>query len=933
MQLDDNFRDALKYLSTPAGSFWKWVDEGKVVAWSHGATVAFREEVGAVLEKMAPRGLPSFDSVLVLLAATRHYWEEDSGALRVQLQGRSQSVMAALDRIHDLPMDLIQSVEAKAALAEIVFESVQPALKGDAVRCVCEILTHGIVRDQNQIPYLPNLKGGRVQSASSLTRDLLELERGLSVITEESLRLRLKTGLNQAPLPADITIPAEPGAVRAFLQSLALDDELSGLCRVARSLSAVLLLPRPITDSDELPLGGVSDISNRGTLDRLLLSELAHEDLMLATRVALNEALYLRRETPPGPPPQRRYVLIDAGLRMWGVPRVYAAASMLSLAATAPAGSSLLAFRASGTDIESIDLLSRDGLIQHLEALEPDLDAGASLPTFFQKISEDEQPAEVIIITSDTAAADPDFQRALADAGARQCYLATVNREGELQLLSRGLRGTKSLMSLTLDINELLKPKSPHQVPLVDGAIDPHLPAIFHASRFPFRLPCAIHSNPKAGAIWSVPLRSESGSQTYGLMIPMRDRRLMFYDETQRGAVQVATRIPFGPCLWSGSSADLHLNFALIYRSADSAFHLLIVNTALKHLVATRQLRSKYLAHSGPGSRVTGATCHGGIIYVIYQSYVEAFELNSGELLHGEELDGRLKWQRGRFFTDTQVPANDGYRMLTCTGTGFRFEPIILRGDQRTGTLLALFDRSGVDGPFGVHLRGSIANLADHTEWDWTTNPRANPTVLDIDESGDRLLIEQDPDAGTGRRIRRIVNVDAKRVEDVWSHIRFLSEWDLQKSHRGGNVMHRFSRIRIEHDGTMSLISKSQTAWQIGIVGKELRFNQTTRYADGTNRRCVASLEPTRHPDPGGSMTVATWQDGSRVFIDARGLLHLQSADRDIAEATITLKEGDIAVWTNNGQAYGSRYFLDDSNLTADQFMDQILKPFVARLI
>jgi hypothetical protein len=488
-------------------------------------------------------------------------------------------------------------------------------------------------------------------------------------------------------------------------------------------------------------------------------------------------------------------------------------------------------------------------------------------------------------------------------------------------------------MSLTLDLDTLLKPKSSHQVRLVDKAIDPNLPAIFQTSRFPFRLPCALASNQKTGPIWSVRLPTSAGSNPRGVMILMRDRRLMFYDQFQRGAVQVATDVPFGPCLWSASFADVNLNYALIHRSAEPAFHLLVLNTALPHLVATRKLASQFLAHSGPGSRVLGATCHHGIVYIIYQSKVEAFELSSGQFLQSRDYDSHLKWNRGLFFWDSLADAYDEWRMLTWNASNLQFEPIALHGSERSGILLALFNRVGKDGPFGVHLRGSIANLADHTEWQWTDNPRSNPKVLDIEESGHRLLIEQDSDGSINRRGRRVVHLDSEAVEDVGPHIQSLREWDLQQMHRGGNVMHRFSRIRIEHDGTMTLVSKSQTGWQIGLHGKALRISQTSRITDASGRRCVASLEPTRHPDSGCSMSVATWPDGSRAFIDSRGLLHLQSADREIPESTLTLKEGDIAAWTNNGQAYGSHYFLDESNMSAEQFLDQILKPFIARLV
>ena len=43
-----------------------------------------------------------------------------------------------------------------------------------------------------------------------------------------------------------------------------------------------------------------------GDFDRLLVSELAHDDLTLSVRIALNEALYLRREAPARDPRPHR---------------------------------------------------------------------------------------------------------------------------------------------------------------------------------------------------------------------------------------------------------------------------------------------------------------------------------------------------------------------------------------------------------------------------------------------------------------------------------------------------------------------------------------------------------------------------------------------------------------------------------------------------
>lgn len=154
--MDEKLQTALKYLSTPVGSFWKWMDGGKVVVWTHGATIAFREEVATVLQRLAPRGLPPFDSVLMVIAATRIYWVEDSASLRQKLLSavplcNMPELPTQLNRIHNLPADLIHPVSAKADLAEVVFETVRPVVTGEIAKIVCEILTSGMVRELSLI--------------------------------------------------------------------------------------------------------------------------------------------------------------------------------------------------------------------------------------------------------------------------------------------------------------------------------------------------------------------------------------------------------------------------------------------------------------------------------------------------------------------------------------------------------------------------------------------------------------------------------------------------------------------------------------------------------------------------------------------------------------------------------------------------------------
>jgi hypothetical protein len=82
-------------------------------------------------------------------------------------------------------------------------------------------------------------------------------------------------------------------------------------------------------------------------------------------------------------------------------------------------------------------------------------------------------------------------------------------------------------------------------------------------------------------------------------------------------------------------------------------------------------------------------------------------------------------------------------------------------------------------------------------------------------------------------------------------------------------------------------------------------------------------------------MMVATWKDGSRALLDSRGLLHLQSSDRSIAEATLVLTDRDVAAWISDGRVCGTRYFVDENIgqiCTPQEFVNDVLNPFIERL-
>jgi hypothetical protein len=86
---------------------------------------------------------------------------------------------------------------------------------------------------------------------------------------------------------------------------------------------------------------------------------------------------------------------------------------------------------------------------------------------------------------------------------------------------------------------------------------------------------------------------------------------------------------------------------------------------------------------------------------------------------------------------------------------------------------------------------------------------------------------------------------------------------------------------------------------------------------------------PSVAPGVGYRLSVATFPDGTRVYLDSRGLLHLKSSDHQIPEATFVLCANDAAGWCADGRMWGSSYFIGSSPaFGASEIQESIITPF-----
>lgn len=882
----------LGYLTPPDNTFWQWQDDAETIGWRDDKTIAFREELAMVLGHLAPHGLPRLGSLLLLLAATRKNWAVDGSEAGIlaglvnDLLSKDQqeedaqlldTVLSGLHRVRALDSSLRTPLEAKIALAEIVLDGCPTMVpKEEAGKLVSYLRTDLIgnapLTEAEANPDVRSLGYGPVM----LLRDLADLASGLERVTPEAVRVRMKTGLDALPLPAPVELESEElspsQSARRLIDQLLESSEMGGLARVAKLLLASTALPRRLTEIEEQETGGFSDIANRGTPDRLLLSELAQDGLTLAVRVAMNEALYLHRETPPSMPRLRRELLIDCGVRAWGVPRVFAASAALALAATTPEGAGFAAFRGSGSRLVETDLRTEAGLTDHLAALEPDPHLADALPEFTKRIEESDEPVEAVLLTTDDALTDPAFDQALRSLELPTLYLATVSRTGEFRLIERRLRGEKLVRRAKIDVEQLYGGAER----LVDKRQLDRLPAIFHRSPFPLLMPHGI--DPKRA--WFI------GS--WGALALTNDSRLVRWTERGKGPQQLLDGLPKGK-LWWASPKCQQGQTEFVYGTPN---HLQLVRVDLARATVDRtELECE---------QAIGMTYHNGALMCLTKDKVCVMDA-SGKLAAKLAIPSSLVWKGGRFFCDYQ----NAWHALSYDGSTATIDALP-EFDTRGECIVSIWDSEGHEGPIALSSAGDLLSDFDY-EGEYSRSPIVLSSCKLHFVSPDGLVVRADCDTQPSYNRHMEINLGE---EDPYSFCNaHLPEARIHKLASPITLRNRFSSIGITTDGLLCLRSPKGTGAALRVRQGMPVLSPEKTVSDLHNS---ATFEAIYEEQSGYRLSEAVWPNGSRAVLDSRGLLHLQSSDESVPELSVVLAEGELTVWCSDATQFGNKYFLLD---------------------
>ena len=901
---------ALAYFRSMPFSPWKWAENGSVIVWRDGTTIAFREEIVEVVAALDPNKLPSFGSIVLFFMACRNRMPKPSeilyslvspespeaevvsaSGLTIPCPARAtvEQLLAKVKEIALLPETLRGQTRAKCRLAEALFEDVFTPVH----------LSRISLQQFAQRP-LSDEKLNASEDTLDLNQqvhDLTLLCFGFSRHSLASLELRARTGLETLPEAADLPVLPSDRA-RRLVDELLKDTEHRMVGQMARELMAAVRLPRQLSQQEDLPSGGVSDLSNRGHLDRLLLSELAHDDLTLVMRIALNESLYLRHETPAHHPPTSLCILLDSGIRIWGLPRVFATAAALAMVISESKSACVKTWRAKGSDVRPVALLHREGIIDHLGQLEIEAHPGAALNAFDKATSlECGEHARTVLITHPEVLTDIDFLRCLSESKVQLSLIATVDREGRFALHPVPLSSRDPICASQLDLDQLLAgPKSTPSLRRTDG--DPNLPALLNVHPCPLLLPFA----------GRVEYWSKHPNDSH--LAALSDRRLIAFTHARQGGRLLVPRLPSGRTLWLERIGEaVHL----VRGGANHRSNRLI------SLEPGKQARLIDLCAGEPAKAVHRC---GDALLLIRERDVYAYSIRDGELL--DRALSPHRWHRGRFFSSAQQ-----FFFVHWNGSALTFDPVTLPERVLGSNLVTIFDREGHEGPWVLNQLCQAFSLssADRLQIPLPIGHSSHQQNINVSRDGHRIYVTiptlswqaiYDLKSGSSEVLRRpLSNLDRLDPSPP------MPSWNLYRS---------FDALAIAPGELIQLRSRKGT-WRAISLEENTRLRLVecrVPHPEITHAFQPACADAFRVH--GCSLEAVDFPSGSRVFLDSRGMLHLRSRQETLAEISLVLSEGDMAAWCSDQTVCGPAFFFEKLQTSNSSWVFEQLNAFTKSL-
>ncbi len=471
-----------QYFASYENYFWQWEENGTVVAIPESSTIAYKDLVSSILEQLKLQGFPSFGSLLLAITAVNpngvRSLQEIENILRKHINITSDEyisdAMAFLYLLTGLP-DQYKTGERKMLVFRAIFRNchnVTSAKRADHIATG--------FNDSNNISYQIatfNLDNRAINNdlkpLALLHRKFTTVQQILDVIIDLP-ELEVPIELEETPNPED------PETDEDFIDAMINDHRLFKVGSLVRMMWSGIHLPFHSSTPTQQKIGGVSDLTNKGNFDQLLISEYANEDIVFLSRLANNEALYLSRESPPSTNDMKRVILIDVSLKNWGTPKTVAFATMVAIAKHPKTDISCEAYIV-GNNVTPIDVTSLDSLINGFQIVEGCLDGAEGIRKYFEE-DPDAKNREVFIITETNTQKHASMIKVMSEFREQIAYWIFNDDEGGIDIYKELKSSRRHLQHLQLPLEQLWSKQPKKQAPHRDEKTD-HFPILFQRAQ------------------------------------------------------------------------------------------------------------------------------------------------------------------------------------------------------------------------------------------------------------------------------------------------------------------------------------------------------------------------------------------------------------------------------------------------------------------
>ncbi|MEM6722062.1 MAG: hypothetical protein AAF611_22225 [Bacteroidota bacterium] len=408
---------AAYYFQSYQDYFWEWeIDhmfQGNVIQDAQdyhggyncisipdGMTIVYKEQVVEILKLLSDTGFPPFGALVLTFLAT------NSGAVRVAMREIFSETLEKhknfpsvdhidfkgaenfLTTLMNLP-EAYKKGKNRIELFVFMFESVNHSLSPKYSEQIIDFLVRDFKLNEC------SLKKELTIAALSKDINALALLHYRYPTAHALLKAWLK--IEEVAVDPEDTEVERHSSEPAFIRELLEDPKTFFMASLIKRLWSGIQLPMHYVHPGEMSLGGISDITNKGNFDNILVSEFANDDLIFLHRIANKEALFIRRETTPEEDLRTRIFLIDTTIKSWGTPKILSFATAFSFIHH-PKNEMHFQSYALGETYTLLQFDTKLNIISGLQLTSPSLDAAEIIERFIEEC--EEENIEITLFTA-----------------------------------------------------------------------------------------------------------------------------------------------------------------------------------------------------------------------------------------------------------------------------------------------------------------------------------------------------------------------------------------------------------------------------------------------------------------------------------------------------------------------------------------------------